>query len=447
MASEGVRNIARRTARVMGKASGVAVPFSVSSSLGKRSRVEELDEALAIYMSPPKKPMSLPGASTRPSPRCRRPEYDHNRLKLRSNSVLKHKDPRSSSSRTIAEELEAFFNPAATSQQSRPTTQPHAQAPRARAINIPHSRRSPPREHVQREMTNPRIPAISEEDIAEMKALISPRSKKRGAAEALEGPSTPTTNAASSQPGKRQHTSSTASSSTTPSLASKSSQSSWSPQSMPSSGKKMEALAYQRSLRRQRSLTRGSADADMGSAGVVQWMDGLRSSRSRLGTTCLRREVHTATILQHLPRTTARFNHWLYLLSDQNLDLYTPQDLLVFILPLYLEIFLLSLTYYYRPPGFPPNPNRGGAHDYHTSIIIFFSCVSWVFTAIEHVWMQPDLPGMCLAVVDVCVEYLCVIMLQKVMLFGIAVLANWIFGWRAVRDAFWGVVFGEGNVG
>ncbi|KAL8989578.1 MAG: hypothetical protein Q9177_001566 [Variospora cf. flavescens] len=240
--------------------------------------------------------MSLPGASTRPSPCRRRPEYDHDRLKLRSNSILKHKDPRSSSSRTIAEELEGFFNPAATSQGSRPTTQPDAQAPRARAMNIPRSRWSPPREHVQREMTNPRIPAISEEDIAEMKALISPRSKKRGAAEALEGPSTPTTNAASSQPGKRQRTSSTASSSTTPSLASKSSQSSWSPQSVPSSGKKMEALAYQRSLSRRRSLTRGSADADMGGADVVQWMDGLRSSRSRLGTTCLRREVHTATV-------------------------------------------------------------------------------------------------------------------------------------------------------
>ncbi|KAL9017691.1 MAG: hypothetical protein Q9185_004966 [Variospora sp. 1 TL-2023] len=282
----------------MGKASGVAVPFSVSSSLGKRSRVEELDEALAMYMSPPKKPMSLPGASTRPSPRRRRPEYDHDRLKLRSNSILKHKDPRSSSSRTIAEELEAFFNPAATSQQSRPTTQPDAQAPRARAMNIPHSRRSPPREHVQREMTIPRIPAISEEDIAEMKALISPRSKKRGAAEVLEGPSTSTTNddAASSQRGKRQRTNSTASSST-PSQASKSSQSSWSPQSIPSSGKKMEALAYQRSLSRRRSLTRGSADADTGGgAGVLQWMDGLRSSRSRLRTTCLRREVHTATV-------------------------------------------------------------------------------------------------------------------------------------------------------
>ncbi|KAI4146417.1 MAG: hypothetical protein LQ341_002092 [Variospora aurantia] len=148
-------------------------------------------------------------------------------------------------------------------------------------------------------------------------------------------------------------------------------------------------------------------------------------------------EIIILQILQHPPRTTARFNHWLYLLSDQNLDLYTPQDLLVFILPLYLEIFLLSLTHYYRPPGFPQNPNPGGAHDYHTSIIIFFSCVNWVFTAIEHVWMQSELPGMCLAVVDVCVEYLCVIMLQKVMLFGIAVLANWIFGWRAVRDAFW----------
>ncbi|KAL8973181.1 MAG: hypothetical protein Q9197_002460 [Variospora fuerteventurae] len=152
-------------------------------------------------------------------------------------------------------------------------------------------------------------------------------------------------------------------------------------------------------------------------------------------------------ILQHLPRTTARFNHWLYLLSDQNLDLYTPQDLLVFILPLYLEIFLLSLTYYYRPPGFPPNPNPGVVYDYHTSIIIIFSCVSWLVTAIEHAWIQPDLPGTCLAVVDVCVEYLCVIMLQKAMLFGIAVLANWIFGWRAVRDAFWDILLGVGNFG
>ncbi|KAL8654655.1 MAG: hypothetical protein Q9210_001377 [Variospora velana] len=298
MASEGVRSIARTTARVMGKASGVTVPFSVSSSLGKRSRVEELDEALAMYMSPPKKPMRLSGASTRPSPRRRRPEYDNDRLKLRSNSILKHNDPRSSSSRTIADELEAFFKPAAISQESHPTTQPDAQAPRARAMNIPHSRRSPPREHVQREMTNPRIPAISEEDIAEMKALISPRSKKRGAAEALEEPSTPSTSnndAASSQPGKRQRTSSMASSSA-PSLASKSSQSSWSPQSMPSSGKKMEALAYQRLLSRRRSLRRGSADTDMGGAGMAQWMDGLRSSRSRSRTTCLRREVHTATV-------------------------------------------------------------------------------------------------------------------------------------------------------
>ncbi|KAL8654654.1 MAG: hypothetical protein Q9210_001376 [Variospora velana] len=147
-------------------------------------------------------------------------------------------------------------------------------------------------------------------------------------------------------------------------------------------------------------------------------------------------DIIISQILEHLPRTTARFNHWLYLLSDQNLNLYTPQDFLVFILPLYLEIFLLSLIYY-RPPGFPRNPNPG-AYDYHTSIIIF-SCLSWLFTAIEHVWIQPDFSGMCLAVVDVCVEYLCVIMLQKVMLFGIAVLANWVFGWRALSGAKEGI--------
>lgn len=240
-----------------------------------------------MYISPPKKPMTLPGASTRPSPRRRRPEYDHDRLKLRR-SILEYPDRHSGlSGKTMAEEVASLFNLSSTSGEIRPTG-PNAQKAQSGANKV--LRRNPRRQHNHRDMFSPGIPAISMEEIEEMNALIRPRSKKRGAAEALEEPSTPS----SSQSAKRQRTNSSATP-TTSTPASSLSGSSWPPPMSPSP-KKLEAVAYQRSIKRRRELKRASVDGTTEGVGVVEWMDGLPRSRFRTSPNSLRREIHNMTI-------------------------------------------------------------------------------------------------------------------------------------------------------
>ncbi|KAL9014166.1 MAG: hypothetical protein Q9173_001180 [Seirophora scorigena] len=152
----------------------------------------------------------------------------------------------------------------------------------------------------------------------------------------------------------------------------------------------------------------------------------------------LLRTLNILTIIQIgelLPQTRARLQHWLHLLSDQNLDLYTPSDWLIPLLPFYIDIFLTSLVVYARTPGVAlPNQRQSPLPSNCLTLVLVFAYVNWLGTAMEYVWMQPGVAGKCLAVVDLCVEQVCVIVLAKVALQVVAVLANWPFGWRAVRD-------------
>ncbi|KAL8963367.1 MAG: hypothetical protein Q9193_000364 [Seirophora villosa] len=129
--------------------------------------------------------------------------------------------------------------------------------------------------------------------------------------------------------------------------------------------------------------------------------------------------IHIAELL---PQTRARLQHWLYLLSDQNLDLYTPGDWLIWILPFYFDIFLMGLVVYARPPGGAQTQSPLPSNC--LTLVLFFAYVNWLFTAIEYVWMQPGVAGMCLAAVDLCVEQVCVLVLAKVAIQVVAVIAR-----------------------
>ncbi|KAL8925560.1 MAG: hypothetical protein Q9208_003451 [Pyrenodesmia sp. 3 TL-2023] len=262
MVVQGVSILARNTARVVGRASAhTYVPFSVASLLGKRPRDDAHDDALQKYMSPLKKPMTLPMGSTGPLPHLRRPGYNNDKLKLRRS--------------TIAEEFAALFNPSSIAR-GTDAAESGTQKGQPRPRNIPHPRRNPHRRHERAEMDNPSIPPISEEDLEEVSTLLTPRSKKRRAEEALEEPSTPVSisSAVSSLSSKRLRTDSP------PSPAA------WSPRSinleaMGPSRKKMEMLEYKRTLKRRQQLERASANGHMGSVRVIEWIDGIRVVRSR----------------------------------------------------------------------------------------------------------------------------------------------------------------------
>lgn len=243
-----------------------------------------------MYLSPPKKPTLLPVTSTRPSPPRRRP-YDHDRLKLRR-SILEYPDRymnSSGSSKTMAQQIESFFNPSSKSGGNNETESRQTQP---RPKSIPRASRNQPEEHARRDMTNPGIPTISQQDLEEMMVLISPRSNKRRAAEALEEPSTPISvdGGVSPQSLKRQHTNSSAS------------PAAWSPTSSVSlesfgpSSKKMEAMAYQKILKRRQSLKRASAGGNVRGGRVIEWLNGIRVVRSRTPSPSLRRKIRDTTI-------------------------------------------------------------------------------------------------------------------------------------------------------
>ncbi|KAL8717132.1 MAG: hypothetical protein Q9225_005598 [Loekoesia sp. 1 TL-2023] len=235
MASEGVKNLARN-------APVNPVPSMPSSTFGKRSRDEELENALDVCTSPSKRPMAFLRGS-RQTPHRHYPRYDFDGL-----------------------------------------------SPRRRQQ---HQR--PPREHTRQAFTNPRIPAIGEEPEDDLRIGIpnlqnsSSREKKRSATEALGEPSTPSStviDAASPQSAKRQRTSSSTSSlarSFSESLA-----------SMSPSPKKREAMEYKASIKRQ-ELKRASAHKSMGDEHVSSWLDDLRTSALRTPSPCLRREIHNTT--------------------------------------------------------------------------------------------------------------------------------------------------------
>lgn len=236
-----------------------------------------------------KKPMPLPVVPTRPLPHIRRPEYNNDRFKLRR-SAVEHPDPSpGSSGRTMAEEFAALFNPSSVARGSDAGGS-GAQKGQSRPKKIPRSSRNLRRRHERAEMENPSIPPISEEDLEEVSALLTPRSKKRRAEEAVEEQSTPMsiTSAVSSLSSKPLRTDSPPSSAA------------WSPKSieleaMGPSRKKMEMLEYKRTLKRREQLKRASADGHMGSVRVIEWMDGIRVVRSR-SLTPAPRQMHNVAI-------------------------------------------------------------------------------------------------------------------------------------------------------
>ncbi|KAL8906912.1 MAG: hypothetical protein Q9207_001720 [Kuettlingeria erythrocarpa] len=278
MVVQGVRILARKY-----------VPFSVASALGKRPRVEGHDEGLQNHLSPPKKPMIIPAAVPSGSlSRLRRSEHD-DQYEL-GHTTGQHLDSSSDfSGKTMAEEMAALFNPSSIAQGSD-TVESSVQRAQSRPKNIPRSRLSPKRRHERAEMDNPSIPSISEEDLAEVSALLTPRSKERQAEAALEEPSTLISigSAVSSQSSKRLPTDSPPSPAT------------WSPRSinleaMGPSRKKMEMLEYKRTLKRREQLKGAIADGSAKSARVNEWMDGIGVIRSR-SWSLSPRQIHNIAI-------------------------------------------------------------------------------------------------------------------------------------------------------
>ncbi len=233
--------------------------------------------------------MILSAVPPGPLPGLRRSEPNDDRYEL-PRLIGSHLDLIiESSGKTMAEEMAALFNPSSVARGSD-TVESSVQKAHSRPKNIPRSRLNPKRRHERAEMDNPSIPSISEEDLAEVSALLTPRSKKRQAEEALEEQSTPMSinSAVSSRSSKRLCTDSPPSTAT------------WSPRSinleaMGPSRKKMEMLEYKRTLERQEQLKRATADGSTKRTRVAEWMDGIRVIRSRSWSPSPR-QIHNVAI-------------------------------------------------------------------------------------------------------------------------------------------------------
>ncbi|KAL8906911.1 MAG: hypothetical protein Q9207_001719 [Kuettlingeria erythrocarpa] len=142
-----------------------------------------------------------------------------------------------------------------------------------------------------------------------------------------------------------------------------------------------------------------------------------------------------------LPQTWTRLHHWLHLLSDQNINLYTPQDLLLFALPIYLEFFLLILSASYHHPLH--RHARDPLHDVTDDLlfpVFVVIAMRWLLTAVEYVLSQPGIGNKLLALVDILLEQVFVTALAWVALHLAMLSAYPAFGWDRVRRAFWAYI-------
>ncbi len=142
-----------------------------------------------------------------------------------------------------------------------------------------------------------------------------------------------------------------------------------------------------------------------------------------------------------LPQTWTRLHHWLHLLSDQNIDLYTPQDFLLFTLPIYVDFFLLILSVSYHHPlhRHAQDPLHSVTDDLLFPVFMF-TAVHWLLTAVDYVWSQSGIGNMLLALVDLFLEQVFVSALAWVALHLAMLSAYRAFGWDRVRRAFWAYI-------
>lgn len=136
------------------------------------------------------------------------------------------------------------------------------------------------------------------------------------------------------------------------------------------------------------------------------------------------------------PTTWARLYHWVYLLSDQNLDLYSIHDVFYWILPFYIIQFFIVLSGRYRVPN-PPFTQLPLGATWHGCMrpLLWISYASWMWTATEVIWSQPGLVGKICGVVDHCLEGVLALRTTLLALDLITVLACWAFGQEATINA------------
>ncbi|KAI4200669.1 MAG: hypothetical protein LQ346_002331 [Caloplaca aetnensis] len=142
-----------------------------------------------------------------------------------------------------------------------------------------------------------------------------------------------------------------------------------------------------------------------------------------------------------LPLTWTRLHHWLHLISDQNIDLYTPQNLLLSTIPIYLEFFLLILSASYHHPllAHARDPLNDVTDDLLFPVFVF-TAMRWLLTAVDYVLSQPGIGNKLLALVDLLIEQVFVSALVWGALHLAMLSAYPAFGWDRVRRAFWAYI-------
>lgn len=153
--------------------------------------------------------------------------------------------------------------------------------------------------------------------------------------------------------------------------------------------------------------------------------------------------IHTATEMassvvnallnftENFPHTTARYQHLLYLISDDNLDHWNLQHmLLVALLPAYIMHFWNMLELRHSGLGVP----RPTFHDIAVAMRYSFcasKCYS-IFVILYIGWSVPPGGSKLMTWIDLCLESTLTAVVAATLWFIPFILANFALGWREV---------------
>lgn len=127
-------------------------------------------------------------------------------------------------------------------------------------------------------------------------------------------------------------------------------------------------------------------------------------------------------LASYLPISWTRVHHWVFLLSDQNLQLYGPTDLLLSPSAFYLVFFLDKLhaaATRDNPSAENPLVRKGLLIPY-----TFFVWAHWALSAVLYIKLQQGVLGMILALFDLIIEELMIAFVVHIALYVVAWLTS-----------------------
>ena len=142
-------------------------------------------------------------------------------------------------------------------------------------------------------------------------------------------------------------------------------------------------------------------------------------------------EIHNHVLESNVPHTWARVWHFIYLLSDANLDLYERGEILAAILPLYIYFYHEEIRKYYSGTWI----SKPIFDDVMNSIMCLrvLQFFHDVLVNISIVFSTPTLSGKLICAFDLWLEAQHVFLLQMTFVIFVRITLDGFFGWPRTR--------------